>query len=90
MSVWLFFACLQDLLNSLAHKLPASTESFERGTGLFVLFGFVVALGFVCFAFGRTPLWIPDCVMVRAPLSTPQCGMLIHTLSNSFISTNTV
>ena len=26
MSVWLLFACLQDLLNSLAHKLPASTE----------------------------------------------------------------
>ena len=28
--------------------------------------------------------------MVRAPLSTPQCGMFTHALSNSFISTYTV
>ena len=45
---------------------------------------------FVCFAFGFTPVRIPDCIMVRAPFLTPQCGMLIHALSNSFISKHCV
>ena len=35
-------------------------------------------------------VWIPDCVMVRAPLLTPQGGMLTYAWPNSFISTNTV
>ena len=37
--------------------------------------------------FVSAPIRNLDCVMVRAPLLTPQGGTLLHALANSFIST---
>ena len=84
------FVALQDLFNSLAHKLPAATElSLDRGRWVLSVLLFF-GLAFVLFCFVSAPIRTLDCVMVRAPLLTPQGGTLLHALANSFISTNTV
>ena len=106
MSGWLDLLSARSFLNSSAHKLPSSTEHVHRTGCLlfrfvgcaFWVFLFGLVLFCVClflFFFGLPLFRLHsglDSGLRNGPrsLSTPQCGMLIYAMHNSFTGTNTV
>ena len=87
---WLDLLSARSFLNSSAHKLPSSTEHVHR-TGC-LLFRF---FGCAFWMFGLPLFRLHpglDSGLRNGPRSllTPQCGMLIYAMHNSFTGTNTV
>ena len=81
--------------NSVAHLLPAPLELSGQGSlrgfcffgcSVLCVCGFCFCC-FVCFVLCFEPYLTSDCVMVRTPLLTFQCGTWYLHLLNSFIST---